>query len=163
MQSTDIFTVGGSLAVNAHGMDPIGSVLSTVKSFTIMLADGTIQTLHYKNNQNFLMPSLAVMDYLVSLLEVELEVTANVMYERDATILYYKDFPEFFEKMQNKYRLFHAHLSTSPLSFLKEIIIYGYKKIEYEGPFKPLGKISLVNLPRFLINLSKRRQCSILN
>jgi len=37
MQSSDIFTIGGSLSVNAHGMDHrIGSIASTIQSFSII-------------------------------------------------------------------------------------------------------------------------------
>ena len=161
MQSTDIFTVGGSLAVNAHGMDhTIGSMISTVKSFTIMLADGTIHKVTLQEQPELFNAVIGGYGLFGIILEVELEVTDNVMYQRDATILNYQEFPEFFERMmkENTYSLFYAHLSTSPLSFLNDMVIYGYKKVEYEGPFKPLGKISLVNLRRFLINLSKRRQ-----
>src|SRR6266540_1539715 len=51
MQSTDIFTVGGSIAVNAHGMDHrAGSVAATVRSMRVMLADGSIQTLSPTDN-----------------------------------------------------------------------------------------------------------------
>ena len=45
MQSTDIFTVGGSVSVNAHGMDHnAGAVGRTIRSMRVMLADGTIKT-----------------------------------------------------------------------------------------------------------------------
>src|SRR5262245_62963698 len=44
MQSADVFTVGGSISVNAHGMDHhAGSVGRTVRSLRVMLADGTVQ------------------------------------------------------------------------------------------------------------------------
>ncbi|TGW07192.1 FAD-binding oxidoreductase, partial [Mesorhizobium sp. M2D.F.Ca.ET.145.01.1.1] len=40
MQSTDIFSVGGSLSVNAHGMDhQAGSVAGSIRSMRVMLAD----------------------------------------------------------------------------------------------------------------------------
>ena len=43
MQSTDIFSVGGSISVNAHGMDhQAGSVAGTVRSMRVMLADGSV-------------------------------------------------------------------------------------------------------------------------
>jgi len=45
MQSTDIFTVGGSIAVNAHGMDHrAGGVGRTVRAMRVMPADGSIRT-----------------------------------------------------------------------------------------------------------------------
>ncbi len=161
MQSTDIFTVGGSLAVNAHGMDhTIGSMISTVKSFTIMMADGNIRTATPQQNADLFNAVIGGYGLFGIVLEVTLEVTDNVMYQRDAAVINYKEFPAFFEKLtqENRYGLFYAHLSTSPLSFFKDMIIYGYKKIDHEGAFEPLGKISMVNLRRFLINLSKRRQ-----
>lgn len=161
MQSTDIFTVGGSLAVNAHGMDhTIGSMISTVRSFTIMLADGNIHKVTLQNQPELFNALIGGYGLFGIILEVELEVIENVIYQRDAIILNYKDFPEFFEAIiqDHTYELFYAHLSTSPLSFFKDMIIYGYKKIDSDTPFQPLGKISLVNLRRFLINLSKRRQ-----
>jgi len=41
MQSTDIFTVGGSISVNAHGMDhQAGAVMGSLRSMRVMLADG---------------------------------------------------------------------------------------------------------------------------
>jgi hypothetical protein len=45
MQSTDIFTVGGSISVDAHGMDPhAGAVMNSLRSIRVMLADGRIVT-----------------------------------------------------------------------------------------------------------------------
>ena len=45
MQSTDIFSVGGSISVNAHGMDhQAGSVAGTIRSMRVMLADGSVVT-----------------------------------------------------------------------------------------------------------------------
>ena len=44
MQSTDIFTVGGSISVNAHGMDhQAGALAKSIKSMRVMLADGSLQ------------------------------------------------------------------------------------------------------------------------
>lgn len=160
MQSTDIFTVGGSLSVNAHGMDQnVGSIASTVKSFTLMLADGTIKTVTRDKNPELFDAVIGGYGLFGIILEVSLEVTANVMYKLDTIFLDVDEFPRFFEHIMREktYGLLYAHLSTSPLSFFKEMIVYGYKQIDHEGPFEPLGKVSLVNLRRFLINLSKRR------
>jgi len=43
MQSNDDFTVGGSISLNCHGWNPATeSIASTVESFTLMKADGSI-------------------------------------------------------------------------------------------------------------------------
>lgn len=161
MQSSDIFTVGGSLSVNAHGMDPkVGPIASTVKSFTFMFADGTIKNITRQEDAELFNAIIGGYGLFGIILEVELEVTDNVMYQTDINIINYQSFPEFFEnaKKNNSYDLFYAHLSTSPLSFLKECIVYGYKIIENpNNTFTPLRSTSLVNIRRFLLNLSKKR------
>lgn len=160
MQSTDIFTVGGSLSVNAHGMDhTIGSMAATVKSFTIMFADGTIKEITPLDNPQLFNAVIGGYGLFGIVLNVTLDITDNVMYKRDITFLNYRDFPAFFEKVmqENRYDLFYAHLSTSPVTFLKDMIVYGYKPIEHTGSFPPLRKISLVSFRRYIINLSKKR------
>ena len=43
MQSINIFSIGGSLSVNGHGIDPMpGQIAPTVHSMRVMLSDGTI-------------------------------------------------------------------------------------------------------------------------
>jgi FAD/FMN-containing dehydrogenase len=160
MQSTDIFTVGGSISVNAHGMDHIsGSIASTIRSFTIMLANGTIQKVTDTIQPELFRAVIGGYGLFGIILEVELEVTDNVMCERDMIFLDYREFPAFFEHIlqDTRYQLLYAHLSTSPLSFLKDMVVYGYKKIEYTEEFPPLGTINAVHIRRFLINLSKQR------
>ena len=160
MQSTDIFSVGGSISVNAHGMDHnAGSIASTIRSFTLMLADETIQKVTKNENPTLFNAVVGGYGLFGIVLEVELEVTDNVMYQRDTIFLDYREFPEFFEHAManSSYGLLYAHLSTSPLSFFREMIIYGYKPVEHTGKFPPLSKISFIKLRRFLINLSKKR------
>lgn len=159
MQSTDIFTVGGSLSVNAHGMDhTAGSVASTVRSFTIMLADGSIETVTRESNSDLFYAAIGGYGLFGVILEIEFEVCDNVMYQFVLKRMDIRQFPQFFTEHQLEYELFYAHLSTSPLSFFKELIVYGYKKVpQYEGTFPPLKKVSLVQARRFLLNLSKIR------
>jgi hypothetical protein len=52
MQSTDIFSVGGSISVNAHGMDhQAGAVAKSIKSMRVMLADGSLRTVSLTENR----------------------------------------------------------------------------------------------------------------
>jgi FAD/FMN-containing dehydrogenase len=160
MQSTDIFSVGGSLSVNAHGMDHmVGSVASTVRSFTMMFADGTIQKITQAEQPKLFNAVIGGYGLFGVILEVALDITDNVMYEFETTLLKCSEFPAFFQDIMkdNTYELMYAHLSTSPVTFLRDMIVYGYKKVPYTEPFPPLKKINLVSFRRFLINLSKRR------
>lgn len=160
MQSSDIFTVGGSLSVNAHGMDHnVGSVASTVTSFTIMFADGSVKTVTKANDSVLFNAVIGGYGLFGIILEVSLEVTDNVMYKRDTIFLKTDEFPAFFKHalQEKEYGLLYAHLSTSPITFFKDMVVYAYKEIPHEGPFAPLGTVSLVNARRFLINLAKIR------
>ncbi len=63
MQSTDLFTVGGSISVNAHGMDHrAGSVGRTVRSMRVMLPDGTIRTVSRSEHEELFRLASAATD-----------------------------------------------------------------------------------------------------
>jgi len=159
MQSSDIFTVGGSLSVNAHGMDhKVGSIASTVKSLTIMMADETIRTLTPEDDPELLYLIIGGYGLFGIILTTELEITDNVMYKQEIKIMKAKKFPKYFDKIMrdDTYDLFYAHASTSPVTFFKNIITYGYKKIEtHTGPFPELHNVTFSKLRNLLLNLAK--------
>lgn len=159
MQSTDIFSVGGSISVNAHGMDhQIGALGKTIKSMRVMLPNGEIvKTSPTENPELF---SLVVGGYGLFgiILDAELDITNNDIYDYSHEIIDYKEFPKLFKEKysSDEYGLFYGHLSTAPSTFLKEMILYPYKKVEnYDGEVRPLSEVSSVKLRRFVINLSK--------
>src|SRR6185295_4661604 len=51
MQSSNIFTVGGTLSANAHGRDlDVTQVVEVVQRFRLLLADGTIVEVSREKN-----------------------------------------------------------------------------------------------------------------
>src|SRR5262245_65850704 len=51
----------------------------------------------------------------------------------------------------------YGHLSTAPSSFLKEMLLYTYTKVDgADFNRKPLGEVSGVKLRRLTVNLSKQ-------
>lgn len=161
MQSTDIFTVGGSVSVNAHGMDPHNSSVSdTVRSITIVMADGTIKKISRKNNLELFKLVIGGYGLFGVILEIELEITDNEIYRQKIDRTQYKKLYLDFENAINssKYGLFYAHLSTSPLTFFQDAITYSYTRVSnYKGPFIKLRKVSLIKFRRLLLNLAKVR------
>jgi FAD/FMN-containing dehydrogenase len=161
MQSTDIFTVGGSISVNAHGMDHhVGALGKTIQSMRVMLPDGSIQRVSRTENPELFHLVIGGYGLFGIILEAELEVTDNVIYEPERRIIGYQDFPEIFNKeiAENKdYGLFYSHLSTAPQSFLQEMILYTYKNTnEVEAEIPPLTEVTNVKLRRLVLNLSKQ-------
>ena len=160
MQSTDIFTVGGSISVNAHGMDHLaGSIASTIQSMTIMLADGTIVTASRSENSELFHAVIGGYGLFGVIVEATLQVTDNVTYKRHAYILPPSELPEFLDRALKKkiFGLLYAHLSTSPVSFMNESLVYGYEQIYNTVDDATLSKPPLTEIKRYVLNLSKIR------
>src|SRR6201991_4936617 len=134
MQSTDIFSVGGSISVNAHGMDhQAGALAKSIKSMNGLF--GVI-------------------------VEAELDIADNLVYQTGRRMLDYKEFPALFAGEIDKDKnigLMYGHLSTAPSSFLKEMLLYTYTKVDgSDFNRQPLGEVSGVKLRRLTVNLSKQ-------
>jgi FAD/FMN-containing dehydrogenase len=161
MQSTDIFTVGGSISVNAHGMDHhAGALANTIRSMRVMMTDGSIKTLSRTQNPELFRLVIGGYGLFGVILDAELDIVDNAVYETGRKIVDYKNFPEMFnaEIIKNeKLGLFYGHLSTSPGSFLKEMILYTYEEVDSAGTeIAPLQEVASTKLRRFVINLSKK-------
>ncbi len=160
MQSTDIFTVGGSISVNAHGMDhTAGAIARTIRSMRIMLPDGSIKRVSRTENPELFNLVIGGYGLFGVVLDVNLEVTNNVVYKSERKVIDYKEFPDVFSReIENDETigLFYGHLSTAPQSFLKEMILYNYKKVDApDAKIPPLGEVSSIKLRRLIFNLAK--------
>jgi FAD/FMN-containing dehydrogenase len=97
MQSTDIFSVGGSISVNAHGMDhQAGSVGKTIRAMRVMLPDGSIQRASRTENQELFNLVIGGYGLFGIVLDVDLDVTDNAIYTTGRQIIDYQAFPELF-------------------------------------------------------------------
>jgi FAD/FMN-containing dehydrogenase len=160
MQSTDIFTVGGSISVNAHGMDhQAGSVGGTIRSMHVMLADGTIVEVSREVNPELFELVVGGYGLFGVILDVNLDIVNNDVYKTERRVLGYQEFPEIFENdilPNENLGLFYGHLSTAKNSLLDEMILYEYTKVDIgEADVPPLGEVSGIGLRRFVFNFSK--------
>jgi FAD/FMN-containing dehydrogenase len=161
MQSTDIFTVGGSISVNAHGMDhQAGAMARSIKSMRVMLADGTAVTASPTENRELFDLVIGGYGMFGIIVEATLEIVDNVIYQTGRRTLDYKDFPALFarEIEGNKaVGLMYGHLSTAPSSFLRELLLYSYTEVDGAGlQRQPLGEVSSTKLRRLVLNLAKQ-------
>ena len=159
MQSTDIFTVGGSISVNAHGMDhQAGSVGDTLRSARIMLPSGEVKTISRTENPDLFRHVVGGYGLFGVLLDVTLDIQDNVVYQSGRQVIATKDFPAAWAQIDtNKdIGLFYTHLSTAPHNLMDEAILYTYTKTDVD-PLNspPLKEVSSVKLRRLTINLSK--------
>jgi decaprenylphospho-beta-D-ribofuranose 2-oxidase len=161
MQSDNNFTVGGTLSANAHGRDlQFSTVIQSVLSFRIMLADGSI--VHASRSENTELFRLAISGYGMFgiILEVDLELVENTVYEQSSEIMPLASFPEYFErevKGDPLARLFIARPSIAPNGFLDDTIVTKWRLT----PARPKNIFRLdhernVRRDRFLFALSRK-------
>lgn len=160
MQSSDIFSVGGSISVNAHGMDHLaGSVGSSIRSMRVMLADGTVARLSPEENPELFNLVVGGYGLFGVILDVDLQIVENSIYETERATTTYAEFPKLFETdilPDQNLGLFYGHLSTAPSSLLDEMFLYKYVKVNAgDAEVPPLGEVSSTKLRRFVLNFSK--------
>ena len=80
MQSSNIFTVGGSLSSNVHGRDPkYGTIIETVDSFRLLTADGTIKEVSRTENEELFPLVIGGYGLFGVILDVTLQLTDDVL------------------------------------------------------------------------------------
>lgn len=162
MQSTDIFSVGGSISVNAHGMDhQVGAVENSIVSLRVMLPDGIIKTASRTENTDLYEAVVGGYGLMGIILEAELKFVPNDVYESERVVMPFSEFPDYFDntiKNDPSVGLMYTHISTGPTSLLDEAIVYIYKKTDEPiavEDIPPLQEISSTKLRRFFMSLSK--------
>lgn len=170
MQSSNIFTVGGSLSSNVHGRDPrYGPIIETVQSFRLLLADGSI--IHVSREKNEELFDLVIGGYGLFgvILDVTIELTKNEIYVSETEKINYKQYAAYVKKnitYNEDVGLHFARLSVAPNSLLNEMYMTTYKKLSEESPrypskneYESINQLQLEKHTRrdkFLLGLSRK-------
>jgi FAD/FMN-containing dehydrogenase len=134
MQSYSNFTVGGTLSVNAHGnYFNEGPVVNSVKSFKIVLADGTVKTASRNENPDIFYGAIGGYGGLGIIVEVTLELVDNQPLERTAQRVKLSDYKAYYLD----------HVAANPAAVLHYGTLYPpeYKNVSavtYSATDKPL-------------------------
>ncbi len=159
MQSINIFSIGGSLSVNGHGIDPApGQIAPTVRSMRIMLSNGEVVKASPTENAELFRHTLGGYGLFGVILDVDLDVVENEMYARQAFYMDYTDYPSYYRanvENNNQVGLVFGRLSVSPRSFLRETAVHLYAKTQFNGSLPQLSPGRYESLDRFIINFSK--------
>lgn len=159
MQSINIFTVGGTLSVNAHGVahDP-GQVAPTVRSMRVMLSSGETRNTSPTENAELFSAVLGGYGLIGIILDVDLEIVANEVFAWKTAYMDYKDFPAYYSNEivgNDEVGLVYARLSISPTSYLTELVVHKYERIDFDVEPEPLSDPSKTWFKRLIFNLSK--------
>ena len=159
MQSINLFSIGGTLSVNAHGLDPTpGPVGPTVRSLRVMLSSGEVVKASPTDNEELFRHVIGGYGLFGVILDADLEIVDNEMYERKTLYMDYKDFPAHYAgkiEGNGNIGLVFGRLSVAPRSFLRETALHTYDKTHFEGALPPLRAARQNNVERFVINFSK--------
>jgi len=159
MQSINIFSVGGSLSVNGHGIDPLpGPVAPTVRALRLMLSNGEVVEASPTRNVDLFRHALGGYGLFGVILDVDLDLVDNEMYARQTLYMDYQDYPAYYRanvEGNNSIRLVFGRLSVSPRSFLRETAVHTYSKSQFDDSLPPLTESRHDTLDRFIINFSK--------
>ncbi|MBM80472.1 MAG: FAD-binding oxidoreductase [Planctomycetaceae bacterium] len=127
MQSNNSFSVGGSLSVNCHGWQygrpPIAS---TVISFRLLKADGTVVTCSRKENKELFSLVLGGYGLFGIILDVQLKVVRNRRYVLDSYLVPAEEaLATYNEKVGSKSRaaMVYARMNVDPDRFLQDVFL----------------------------------------
>jgi FAD/FMN-containing dehydrogenase len=127
MQSSYVFTVGGTMSANAHGRDlDKTSVVEVVRSFRLMTADGEIHDVSRDSDPDLFKLVIGGYGMFGVILDVALDVTADDVYEQRSVLMDYRDFPEHFAtrvKGDPSVRMMLVRPSFARDTFLRELAV----------------------------------------
>ena len=128
MQSNNSFSVGGSISVNCHGWQygrpPIAS---TVVSFRLMKADGTIVRCSRDENTELFSLVLGGYGLFGVILDVELRTVPNVRYRLETFVVPADDSLATYDREASAHSdvaMVYARMNVSKEKFLDEVMLY---------------------------------------
>ncbi|MFD2043731.1 FAD-binding protein [Ornithinibacillus salinisoli] len=163
MQSQNIFTVGGSISVNAHGRDiRYGSLIDTVESFRLLTPEGSIINVSRTENSELFPLVIGGYGLFGIILDVTLHLTDDELYQIRSRTLDYQDYTDYFlneVKKDNDIRMHIARLSAAPETLLSEMYVTDYQLAEDQDNLSNYAKLdrdSLAAPQKFMLGLSRQ-------
>jgi FAD/FMN-containing dehydrogenase len=161
MQAYNTFSVGGSMSVNVHDSDAgRGQMIDTIQSFRLLLANGTILNANRTENSELFGLVIGGYGLFGVILDADLELTDDVLYEKKEYIIDYKDYYTFYTQLRNDphIKVIFARLSIAPdETLLKELIVTTYEQSdEANKVYFELAPVSKTGLKKFLFGLSRK-------
>lgn len=162
MQSQNIFTVGGSISVNAHGRDiRYGSLIDTVESFRLLTPEGKIINVSRTENSHLFPLVIGGYGLFGIILDVTLYLTNDELYQIRSKSLDYQEYPDYFlkEVKQNEdIRMHIARISVAPDTLLREMYVTDYELVDARenlNNYATLQRDTLAAPQKFMLGLSR--------
>jgi FAD/FMN-containing dehydrogenase len=138
MQSNSSFSVGGSISVNCHGWQfDRPPIASTVESFRLMKADGSIVTCSRYENADLFSLVLGGYGLFGVILDVELRVVPNRRYRMEQFLIPATEALTTYDdhvKDRPDVEMVYARMSIVPNPLFREVLLTAFIREEGEIP-----------------------------
>jgi FAD/FMN-containing dehydrogenase len=162
MQSYSVFTLGGSLSVNGHGISrDFGAIAETVRELRVLLPNGTIVTASPTQNSDLFRHVLGGYGLFGVVLEATLNLTKNCLYTVKLQKLRTGEFPEYCSNNladTTAIPLAYGRLSVAPGSgYMDDLVMHEFHpvKTDNETALPPMNAAVNDAFVRFVLNVSK--------
>ena len=149
MQHYNNFTVGGSLAVNAHGLDCVGSIIHVVKKIKVLLADGSVVTASRTENNELFKHVIGGYGLFGIVVEATIQLTDNVFLDADVREMPIDQYEKYFlEQVRNDPTLELHYAEVRPPTKLRKtvsLLSLTYRKSDDHGPGSNIKNQKLLN------------------
>ncbi|MGM0834826.1 MAG: FAD-binding oxidoreductase [Bacillota bacterium] len=158
-QSQSIFTVGGSLSVNAHGRDiRFGPMAGTVKEMTLLTPTGEIITVTRDDTEEWMKYVFGGYGLFGIILDVTLELTENEVYTIQTEELKTEEYEDYFNRLMDddKTAMHYARVSVAPETFLEEMYAINYDYTGETDKDTPLKNEQGVRLSKLALDIGRK-------
>ena len=158
-QSQSIFTIGGSLSVNAHGRDiRYGSMAETVKEMTLLTPTGEIKTISRDDEEQWMKFVFGGYGLFGIILDLTLELTDNNIYTIHTEEIETERYESYLESIINKQEtaMHYARISVSPTSFLDKMYVIDYKNTGQVDHITELKKETGIKISKLALDIGRQ-------
>ena len=163
MQSSYVFTIGGTMSANAHGRDlEKTTMVETVQSFRLLQSDGSIINVSRKENSELFKLVIGGYGLFGIILDATLELTNDEIYEKKTLEINYLDFVQYLTDnilTDNTAKMLLIRPSIDPNSpeFLKNMSVSVWHSTNHsDSSLFELQKEENVLRDKFFFDLSRR-------
>ncbi|MGG1679504.1 FAD-binding protein [Neobacillus sp. NRS-1170] len=131
MQSQNIFTVGGAISVNVHGRDIKNESLgNSINWFHLLLPNGKIVKVDRQSEPELFKDVLGGYGLFGVILDVELQVTDDEVYEIRAKKVSVEEFPVYVHSLRenSEVKMAYARISVAPKTSMDSMYVVEYHK-----------------------------------
>lgn len=158
-QSQSIFTIGGSLSVNAHGRDiRFGSMAETVKEMTLLTPSGEIKNITRDDPDEWMKYVFGGYGLFGVILDVTLELTENDVYTIHTENLKTDQYESYINELLNHRNtaMHYARVSVAPSTFLDDMVVVNYDYTEKQDHKTVLKKEQGVQLSKLALDVGRQ-------